>query len=415
MVDTELDRLLRQGIAAARAGEKGQARDLLLQVIARDEEVEAAWLWLSGVVDEPEERQICLENVLTLNPHNVAARNGLRWLEEHDSIASSESAQSQQHPARRHPGQGLTPVSGEAVSSAPSPHEPSSPPAVSPIEIDPYGCPYCGGSVGGEGSHCTHCHRPVLVRQRKRAGSFGLGWLVLSFVLQAAVAGLEGYFVSQLVQLSRLPAWLIQSAVYLLVGSALFTPEGVAGDLAVSGEMVILVNYALALVCLAVAVGMAFRSRVAYFGAFLLAGLLAMATGAGLLTHLTGWVPALVRLALIAVSIKWLVDSAPAFEWQMRRYDASLAHGLKTDLDYHNRGQRYHKMGMWAKAAAHWKIAIQLAPGQVRYYTALASAYARMGYLAAALSETDKALARAPDDEQLHAFRNSLARLEENP
>ena len=90
MGNMELDRLLQEGIAAARAGQKEQARELLLQVIAQDEAVEAAWLWLSGVVDDPGERQICLENVLTLNPYNTAAQAGLRWLAEQGLTREAE-------------------------------------------------------------------------------------------------------------------------------------------------------------------------------------------------------------------------------------------------------------------------------------------------------------------------------------
>ena len=34
-------------------------------------------MWLSGAVETDEERRICLENVLTINPDNVLARKGL--------------------------------------------------------------------------------------------------------------------------------------------------------------------------------------------------------------------------------------------------------------------------------------------------------------------------------------------------
>jgi hypothetical protein len=80
MEDSELKQLLRDGITAARAGEKERARILLLRVIEQNERSEPAWLWLSGVVDETEERRICLENVLTINPKNAAAQAGLRFL-----------------------------------------------------------------------------------------------------------------------------------------------------------------------------------------------------------------------------------------------------------------------------------------------------------------------------------------------
>ena len=78
MSDTQ--ELLRAGIEAAKAGERERARELLTQVVDQDEYNLAAWLWLSGVVAEAEEREICLENVLTIDPGNEAARKGLERL-----------------------------------------------------------------------------------------------------------------------------------------------------------------------------------------------------------------------------------------------------------------------------------------------------------------------------------------------
>jgi hypothetical protein len=71
---------LNQAILAAKAGRNSEARRLLESVLNVDERNEQAWLWLSGVVDDAEERAICLENVLTINPDNQAARQGLAAL-----------------------------------------------------------------------------------------------------------------------------------------------------------------------------------------------------------------------------------------------------------------------------------------------------------------------------------------------
>lgn len=68
---------LNQAIAAAKAGHKAEARRLLEAVLEADERNEKAWLWLSATVESDEERSICLENVLTINPHNEMARKGL--------------------------------------------------------------------------------------------------------------------------------------------------------------------------------------------------------------------------------------------------------------------------------------------------------------------------------------------------
>lgn len=79
-VDVEVERLLAEGKQAANAGDVAQARSYLTQVVERDPHNEQAWMWLSGVVGEPEEQQICLENVLVINPYNTKARKGLEFL-----------------------------------------------------------------------------------------------------------------------------------------------------------------------------------------------------------------------------------------------------------------------------------------------------------------------------------------------
>ena len=78
---TEPDLLLAQGIAAARAGDKSTARRLLTQVIQEDSRSEAAWLWLSSVLDTPQGRAFCLRRVLDCNPRNQTAQKGLAALE----------------------------------------------------------------------------------------------------------------------------------------------------------------------------------------------------------------------------------------------------------------------------------------------------------------------------------------------
>lgn len=63
--------------AALRLGDREAARDQLDQAIAKKEHSEEAWFLMYQVVDTEEERRICLENVLTLNPNHAAARAAL--------------------------------------------------------------------------------------------------------------------------------------------------------------------------------------------------------------------------------------------------------------------------------------------------------------------------------------------------
>jgi hypothetical protein len=76
--DNENIRLMSDGQAAAKRGDKALARALLTQVLERDPHNEQAWVWLSGAVTDPQEQQTCLENALLINPNNNQARKGLK-------------------------------------------------------------------------------------------------------------------------------------------------------------------------------------------------------------------------------------------------------------------------------------------------------------------------------------------------
>lgn len=69
---------LQQGIAAAKAKQNDQARQLLQNAIRLDPSSETAWLWLSSVAKDDKERAFCLRQMLQLNPENQMALKGLQ-------------------------------------------------------------------------------------------------------------------------------------------------------------------------------------------------------------------------------------------------------------------------------------------------------------------------------------------------
>ncbi len=71
---------LTEAIAAARAGDRSRARELLSRIIRSDSANAEAWLWMSSVVDTGRERIYCLESALNLDPTNRAVRRGLEIL-----------------------------------------------------------------------------------------------------------------------------------------------------------------------------------------------------------------------------------------------------------------------------------------------------------------------------------------------
>ena len=130
-------KLLKQGIAATKAGQAKDARQHLVDAVELDPDNENAWLWLSGVVDSTTERQHCLEQVLRLNPDNTYARAGLASLQKLTTQA--------------------VPLDIE-------------PPPLTSIRVQPdqdltFGgnCPFCDRRVSPQSTTCSHCHRALVV------------------------------------------------------------------------------------------------------------------------------------------------------------------------------------------------------------------------------------------------------------
>ncbi len=137
--------LLQQGITAAKAQRVDEARRTLMRVVELDDHNEQAWLWLSGVVESPDDRRVCLENVLTINPDNALAQSGLRWLNEH-APAAWERCPHCQAPL---------PASGNTC-----------PACKQPVLIV---CPNCGEFTEVVKARCIHCsHFFGDFRQRAR-------------------------------------------------------------------------------------------------------------------------------------------------------------------------------------------------------------------------------------------------------
>lgn len=124
--------LLADGINAARAGEQDRARELLTQVLAVNVGSELAWLWMSSVLETPQQRRDCLLRVLTINPYNDAARRGLAQLDARPGSAEAEASP---------PAQSLkAPATDPAVSSG-----------------SQIACPFCAAQTDSANLDCVAC------------------------------------------------------------------------------------------------------------------------------------------------------------------------------------------------------------------------------------------------------------------
>lgn len=80
-------KLLQQGIAALKAGQRAEACRLLKQVVRLNPSSEHGWLWLSSAVDTDGQRRFCLLQVLSINRHNAIASRGLEKLGPGDACS----------------------------------------------------------------------------------------------------------------------------------------------------------------------------------------------------------------------------------------------------------------------------------------------------------------------------------------
>lgn len=89
MTSTEL---LRRGTEAARAGQRSQAREIFMRVVETEPRNEMAWMWLTGLVDELEDKIIACENVLTINPANEKVKAYLETLLQRKAAIENQVA-----------------------------------------------------------------------------------------------------------------------------------------------------------------------------------------------------------------------------------------------------------------------------------------------------------------------------------
>lgn len=79
------DLALERAIQALRTGDRETARALLHELTQAQPLKPEGWLWLAAAQDDPSQKRVCLQQVLTLDPDNQRAVAGLRALEQHAS------------------------------------------------------------------------------------------------------------------------------------------------------------------------------------------------------------------------------------------------------------------------------------------------------------------------------------------
>ncbi|MCI0396280.1 MAG: hypothetical protein L0332_02215 [Chloroflexi bacterium] len=418
---------LRQGIAAAKNGDKSTARELLLQVVEADENNEQAWLWLSGVVETDEDRRICLENVLALNPANAAAGHGLARL-------AAASAQAEQP--------GMTPISaGSVVRREVAPVSPAAAvlyperqvkewqwtddvplqhlPGVGFQSTSGYDdiweketeiCAFCAQELAYDDTRCPRCKRPLQVSDFRYA--IPTAELYIYFVL---LLGTGFFFFIQVLTDVILEEPAPELVVHGLIFAGLsFLAGGVyfrqfwAYVASIVGLLLVVAIISLTWVT-GTTVTEIIRDLSGEEYVMALAASPYLVLGAPLLECLRP----LQVLAVVLALFYGVFKAGPDFERMRMRRIAVVERRLKDATHFYSAGAAYAGQEMWASAVLHFQRAAAHEPNRPYYQRALGQAYARLGFYQRALDALESALRISTNPESRAELEQLIAEVKQ--
>lgn len=385
---------LQQGIAAAQAGQKVEARRVLIEVVEADENQLAAWQWLSRVVDSLEEKTVCLENILTLDPCDQAAQDELERVKTQQAALYRPLYVEEEQP----------PV--ETISTSPS-----AVPARDEFDNE-WLCPYCTALTTRADKRCPKCRQSLLISKPVNPERSTWLWrgifLQLATILYLLVAGAAifvlagkgrgvsnplpllpiylGLPVSQPAALNQallhaFPRWLFWS-----FGGAIIYSLGLLALLygrVRYGNILYLLNAAATLIL--VSTGIYYYHSSLILLLFCLIGLL---------------------FGIAQLSVALL--SAGDFSYKTVRLRLRADKGVKHHTSFFQSGRRYSERGMWGAAIIHFRRAIAGDPSKLPYRLALVVAYLKVARYDLARKELDEAKKLAPHASDIYQLEKTL-------
>jgi tetratricopeptide (TPR) repeat protein len=386
MDQDKLNSLLNEGIAAARSGQAAQARDLLMQVVEADENNESAWLWLSGVVESLKDRQVCLENVLALNPDSVAAQKGLAWIDQQRASqgVSLEAASPAETPPPSTPELDAPPAAYQAA----TPAQPAPPPATA---IPP-----------------VTAAAPLVryERQRKREKRSGpliivsIGWILYSLMilLIAAVLLIGLAFLSSRIPTSELLSGLPKNQQEEF-GSAFLVGASFLGILfLIWGGL-----------CVALAVGLLKRIKIAWYASFAVAFITLGFSVFAFIANSTISRLCEVLIPIGMMALTFLARDDFAME-EVIVQEKRAEYGTDSPLQHYQRGLEYAKEKKLDMAIQEWEKAVALDPANLRFRNALALALAGVNQHPRAITVLEEALKAFPSDRETKSNLEAIKR-----
>ena len=396
MSTSEIQNWLRESVVAIKAGESAKARELLMRVLKEDDRNEQAWLWLSGAAETDEERRICLENALTINPKNNVARTGLIKLGVTPPSPSETNEESENNPSRK---KYMVRRERPAVSLASAVLYPDKQvqewsweePEVA-IQRRGYDtevkaqskfddvwtseadlCAFCAYELDFQDETCPQCQQYLIHKAFRYEKPSRNMYVLFVFILAQA---------------------------QLFLAQAIY--EIVQRDSLISSYVILPTLFAV--VFFVAAVGIYQRRVWAYYTALALTIFILVAVVTSIIVpvdltalqlpvrdpaveslldsfgNLISTMIRLFQIALALLAFLYVLWVAPDFVRDEKRLTAVLSKGLRLPSDYNVKAREFSKKGMWATAVLHWQHAAGKEPHSITYQRHLGLAYAQLGF-----------------------------------
>ncbi len=425
MESEDNQKLLAKGIDAVQRGDWAEAVEHLLEAVECDRENEQAWLWLSRAVESDEQKKICLENVLVLDPEYEFAKEELDKL----SISKYDKDININYKVVERDLTALTPAGAilypermvkrwqwqdtQPVHKAPEITYKQTSRYDDIWEREDDLCAYCSTVVPQEAARCTGCGQKLTSSHYSEPKASGN--LIVFFVLVLAVGQL--FFIQIFLDIivgSQLTAVLWHGFIFcaLIILSVLIAFRHPAGYVGTILLLLIILTILIVEGLTDVSVDSAIStfSGVDYF--------LKMAENPflTLANPLQDFIRPFQIITIVLALLYGILTVGPDFEKSRSRLVAQIEKGLFEASDYFFVGKRYAEKGMWASAILHFRIAVAKEPTRPAFQRSLGFAYAQLGFFERALDvlESVKGLGSYPGfkksvQEKIDSIRDELS------